>query len=163
MSVVNVISVSGGKDSTAMWLVAIESGVNHIPVFADTGHEHPLTYDYLDYLESRLGKITRVKADFTDRIANKREYVKTKWREEGVSETIINDALEVLQPTGNPFLDMCIWKGRFPSTRARFCTQHLKREVIFDQVYLPIVKNGGGNCQLAGSKSGRKSCKIETN
>src|SRR5690625_2962982 len=81
MSVVNVISVSGGKDYTAMWLVAVESGANHIPVFADTGHEHPLTYDYLDYLEGRLGKITRVKADFTERIENKREYVKTKWRE----------------------------------------------------------------------------------
>ena len=28
-------------------------------------------------------------------------------------------AIEALQPTGNPFLDMCLWKGMFPSrTRA---------------------------------------------
>ncbi len=54
---INVISVSGGKDSLAQWLLAIENGVNHIAVFADTGHEHPQTLEYLDYLESRLGKI----------------------------------------------------------------------------------------------------------
>jgi 3'-phosphoadenosine 5'-phosphosulfate sulfotransferase (PAPS reductase)/FAD synthetase len=32
--------------------------------------------------------------------------------------------------TGNPMLDLCSWKGRFPSRRAQFCTQHLKREPL---------------------------------
>jgi 3'-phosphoadenosine 5'-phosphosulfate sulfotransferase (PAPS reductase)/FAD synthetase len=36
------------------------------------------------------------------------------------------EALAILQPTGNPFLDLCLWKGRFPSRKAQFCTQHLK-------------------------------------
>ena len=31
-------------------------------------------------------------------------------------------------PTGNPFLDLCIIKGRFPSRKAQFCTQFLKTE-----------------------------------
>lgn len=31
-------------------------------------------------------------------------------------------------PTGNPYLDLCIIKGRFPSRKAQFCTQHLKSE-----------------------------------
>lgn len=35
-------------------------------------------------------------------------------------------ALAVLYPSGNPFLDLCMWKGRFPSRRAQFCTQELK-------------------------------------
>lgn len=61
---INVIFVSGGKDSLAQWLVAIEENVPILPVFADTGHEHPQTMKYLDYLEKRLGPIKRVRADF---------------------------------------------------------------------------------------------------
>lgn len=37
-------------------------------------------------------------------------------------------ALAVLHPTGNPFLDLCLWKGRFPSRKAQFCTEQLKRD-----------------------------------
>ncbi|HAF2381252.1 TPA: phosphoadenosine phosphosulfate reductase family protein, partial [Salmonella enterica] len=74
-STINVLSISGGKDSLAQWLLAIENDVVHIPVFADTGHEHPQTMAYLDYLESRLGTIRRVKADFSNRIANKRLFI----------------------------------------------------------------------------------------
>ena len=35
-------------------------------------------------------------------------------------------ALAVLHPSGNPYLDLCMWKGRFPSRMAQFCTQELK-------------------------------------
>jgi 3'-phosphoadenosine 5'-phosphosulfate sulfotransferase (PAPS reductase)/FAD synthetase len=35
-------------------------------------------------------------------------------------------ALAVLHPTGIPFLDLCLWKGRFPSRKAQFCTEQLK-------------------------------------
>lgn len=35
-------------------------------------------------------------------------------------------ALAVLHPTGNAYLDLCIWKGRFPSRKAQFCTTELK-------------------------------------
>lgn len=144
MTTVNVLSISGGKDSTAMWLYALETKPegNILPVFADTGHEHTLTYEYLDYLESKLGPIRRIKADFSEQIRRKREWVQTKWREEGVSDEIIQQALEVLQPTGIPFLDLCLWKGRFPSTKARFCTQFLKREPVFNQIYLPLMDEG---------------------
>lgn len=140
LDIVNVLSISGGKDSTALWLLALEKGVEVIPVFADTGHEHPDTYKYIEFLESNLGEVKRVKADFTEKILNKREYVQTKWREQGISETIIQDALEVLQPTGIPFLDLCLWKGRFPSTMARFCTQELKVIPIMEQIYLPLLE-----------------------
>jgi len=39
MKIANVLSISGGKDSTAMWIYAVkEMGVEVIPVFADTGN-----------------------------------------------------------------------------------------------------------------------------
>lgn len=139
---VNVISLSGGKDSTALWLYAIEQGVKLMPVFADTGNEHEKTYEYLEYLERELGQIHRIKADFSKQILHKREVVQTKWRTDGVEEWIIEKALSVLHPTGNPFLDLCIWKGRFPSTRARFCTVELKVRPFFDHVYAPLLEEG---------------------
>lgn len=141
MDATNIISISGGKDSTAMWLLALERETENLEViFADVGHEHPKTYEYIEYLEKRLGKVRRVKPDFTEQIERKRKVVQTKWREEGVPENIIDDALEVLKPTGIPFLDLCLWKGRFPSTMARFCTQELKVRPIFEQVYMPLFE-----------------------
>lgn len=72
----DVLSVSGGKDSAAMWILAVkELGLEVIPVFADTGNEHPMTYEYVDYLERELGPIKRVVPDFTEQIAKKRQYV----------------------------------------------------------------------------------------
>ncbi|WP_306767867.1 phosphoadenosine phosphosulfate reductase domain-containing protein [Martelella alba] len=147
----NVISVSGGKDSLAQWLLALESGSEHIPAFADTGHEHPQTMEYLDYLESRLGKIRRVRADFSGRIEGKRKFIAEKWPVSLVEECgftperadeIIRTALEILHPTGIPFLDLCMWKGRFPSTMTRFCTFELKHEPIKLQVVDPIIAAG---------------------
>ncbi|UYL85451.1 phosphoadenosine phosphosulfate reductase family protein [Acidovorax phage Alfacinha3] len=38
-------------------------------------------------------------------------------------------ALSVMYPSGNPFLDLCMWKGRFPSRKAQFCTEELKRNI----------------------------------
>lgn len=143
MEQVNVISISGGKDSTAMWLLALERDTPNLKVvFSDVGHEHPETYEYIDYLEKELGPITKIKPDFSQQIMRKREVVDTKWRKEGVSEMIIQQALEVLLPTGNPFLDLCMWKGRFPSTMARFCTVELKVRPMFDQIYVPIFEAG---------------------
>lgn len=137
----NVVSISGGKDSTATLLVALAREVpNLLGVFADTGHEHPETYDYVQYLEEATGVPIRwVKADFTDRIAAKRVYVQERWPEKGVPPSVVEAALEMLYPTGNPFLDLCLWKGRFPSTKVRFCTEELKRNPIIEQVFMPLM------------------------
>lgn len=142
---VNLLSVSGGKDSTAMLLFALGKGYKFQCVFADTGHEHEDTYTYLDYLETQLGvKIKRVKPDFSDEISRRREKIKTQWESEGVAPDVLKKALEVLQPTGNPFLDLCLWKGVFPSRIGRFCTEYLKTQPITNQVVLPILKSGQG-------------------
>lgn len=139
----NIVSVSGGKDSTALLLLAIERETPNLQaVFADTGHEHPQTYEYVEYLNDQVFPIRTVRADFSQQIESKREWVATKWREQGISEDRVLLALETLKPTGNPFLDLCIWKGRFPSTKARFCSEELKRNPIIEQVQMPLLDQG---------------------
>lgn len=139
-----IVSMSGGKDSTATALLAIERDVDPTLAFSDTGHEHPSTYEYVGYLEQKLGiKIHKCKADFSKDIERKRQVVQTKWRKDGVSEEKIERALAVLQPTGNPFLDLCLWKGRFPSTMARFCTEHLKIIPFNQQILFPAIEKYG--------------------
>ena len=50
-----VVSVSGGKDSTALVLALREAGVPAVYAFADTQWEAPDTYAYLDTLRKTLG------------------------------------------------------------------------------------------------------------
>lgn len=60
----NIVSLSGGKDSTAMLLMLLERGesVEDI-VFFDTGWEHPEMYEHLNRLEQFTGRrITRLHA-----------------------------------------------------------------------------------------------------
>jgi 3'-phosphoadenosine 5'-phosphosulfate sulfotransferase (PAPS reductase)/FAD synthetase len=139
-----LVSVSGGKDSTATLLLAIERhGVDRVrAVFADTGNEHEATYEYVRYLEARLGlAIKWLRQDFTAWWWRRRDYVRDVWPTKlvdkdgmaaDVAATIVARALGVLErgPTGNPYLDLCIIKGRFPSRKAQFCTQFLKTEPL---------------------------------
>lgn len=107
-----IISVSGGKDSTALYLLAVEwFGQDFVPVFADTGNEHPVTVNYVRNLHIMAGgpPVQIVKADFAERL-----------RKNGI------------EPSGEPFIDMVMWKKRFPSTKAQFCTEHLKMRPIRD-------------------------------
>ena len=138
----HVVSVSGGKDSAATLLIALEncSRESVVPIFCDTGNEHQAVYDYLAYLEQALDiKIIRLKADFTDNIARKRMFIardQRQGRKNGKrlrwSNKAKRRALANLYPTGNPFLDLCMWKGRFPSRKAQFCTEELKRNMAVE-------------------------------
>ncbi|WP_343740478.1 phosphoadenosine phosphosulfate reductase family protein [Delftia tsuruhatensis] len=189
MATKHVISVSGGKDSTAVLLLALERCPpgSVVPIFCDTGNEHQAVYDYLAYLEQALGvAINRLRADFTERFALRRMFIARDQRtrrevlhlpvidarglpvparqpgsgaiitkqvktRDGSMKTVEvqktrkvagrkvrwtnkakRRALAVLHPSGNPFLDLCMLKGRFPSRKAQFCTEALKRDVAVE-------------------------------
>lgn len=136
----HVISFSTGKDSMTTLLIAMERVPleDLIVIFCDTDNEDQAVYDHLDYTERTLGiKIHRLKADFTEQIAAKRAFIardqrtgrdkhgrRLRW-----SNKAKRRALAALQPSGNAFLDLCMWKGRFPSRKAQFCTEELKRNI----------------------------------
>jgi 3'-phosphoadenosine 5'-phosphosulfate sulfotransferase (PAPS reductase)/FAD synthetase len=130
-----LVSVSGGKDSTATLLVAKEQhGVELVQAaFADTGNEHEATYAYVRHLEDAIGvPIKWLRQDFSVWWALRRIYIAEKWPSKGVPDSVVARALAVYDtgPTGNPFLDLCIIKNRFPSRMAQFCTQFLKSEPL---------------------------------
>lgn len=136
MQEINIVNVSGGVDSTACYLLAMERGVEFRAVFADTGNEHEITIDYVNSLAKITGgpEVQTVKTDFTQRIGVKRIKIEMMLDSgvygEGWDEKNVRRVLAHLRPTGIPMLDLCIWKGRFPSTKARFCTAELKMEAI---------------------------------
>lgn len=136
------------KDSTALYLLAMELAETHgfafQPVFADTGNEHDLTLDYVRDLPRRTGgpAIRWIKADFATDFARKRRFVAEQWQLHGVPADQVSRALAMLQPTGVPFLDLCLLKGRFPSRRAQFCTEELKTRPFVEQVVMPLLDDG---------------------
>lgn len=104
-----VCLVSGGKDSTALylWMLQEFGPDGFIAVFNDTGHEHPVTLNYLRELPSMAQgpEVITLRSDFAERLSRKG-----------------------IDPSGNTFLDMMLWKGRAPSSQARFCTEFTKLE-----------------------------------
>ncbi len=131
----NVVSVSGGKDSTATALLAIKQKVeNLIFVFADTGNEAQITYDYIEYLDKKFRKlcgtgITKLKADFRERLESRN------------LEEDIDGFPIAAKYTGIPILDLAQLYGKFPTARMRFCTGELKRDVI-RQFFAKWLKSG---------------------
>lgn len=105
---VNLIGLSGGKDSTALvgWAIH-ESGYPReslIFTFCDTENEYDEVYQQIDALDSYVQKhgckpVVKLRAT-------------GKWVDEFKSYPL--------------FLALALWKGRFPSAKARFCTQFLK-------------------------------------
>lgn len=141
-----VVSISGGKDSTATALLAINAyGNDQVKlVYADTGHEHPITTEYIFGYLTRLFNLPvhTVKADFSRHMERKRAWIEKHWADAGVTADRIKRALELVQTTGNPYLDLCVWKGRFPSRKAQFCTQELKA-IPLAAFMLAEVRAGG--------------------
>ena len=100
-----VVSFSGGKDSSAMLLMMLEKGmrIDEI-VFCDTGKEFPAMYEHIDKVEKYIGrKITKLQDKSFDYWMF--EHVKTRGKHKGK-------------------------KGYgWPDFRARWCTAALKRDI----------------------------------
>jgi len=129
MTTLHVVSVSGGKDSAATAIVALETQPRESLrfIFCDTGNEHASTYEYIEYMAGHLGiQIETIKADFSADMERKRNYILEKWPLKGVPIADCERAAAAMVPTGIPMLDLCMMKGRFPSTMRAFCTQELK-------------------------------------
>jgi 3'-phosphoadenosine 5'-phosphosulfate sulfotransferase (PAPS reductase)/FAD synthetase len=107
-----VVSVSGGKDSTATCLHLRELGIPYRAVFFDTGWEHASTYEYLtDYLPSKIGPI--------DRLVRKRD-MRTPELE------ALARSYEDRLGWYSPMVRWVIYKGMFPARQKRWCTTELK-------------------------------------
>lgn len=123
---IHVVSMSGGKDSTATALTAIDMGYEIVGAFADTGNEHEITYEYVDYLERKLGiKIHRVKSNFYSKLKKRiQDHLEGKYEVRNESAiSAIKEAVEI----NNTFLNLCAYKHIFPTRRAQFCTEYLKK------------------------------------
>ena len=107
-----VVSVSGGKDSTATCLHLQEMGLPYRAIFFDTGWEHADTYEYLtDYLPSKIGPI--------EQLSNKRE-MRTPELE------ALAKKYETKIGRYSPMIRGIIDKGVFPGRIMRYCTRQLK-------------------------------------
>lgn len=158
MNPMHVVSLSGGKDSTATLILALEQhGHSKVrAVFADTGNEHEATYEYaLDYLPQALDiRVDVVRADFTAEFATKRAnlyrlaagepesvvYGKRQFKHHW-TQAQAGRALELLHPTGIPFLDLCLVRGGFPSHNRQYCTEFLKIRPL-TEYSMEIIDNG---------------------
>lgn len=131
-NIIHLVSVSGGKDSTATLLLSLKQfPESTFAVFADTGNEHEDTLEYLDYLETALGiRIERIKADLSERFEHRRNWILANWPARGVPAERCEQVAKLMHPTGIPYLDLCMLKGRFPSRTQQFCTQVLKTEPL---------------------------------
>lgn len=113
-----IVSVSGGKDSTACCLKLFEMGYSKSDfrrVFMDTGWEDASTYEYLDYLEKHIGKIERI-----------RKNVDISKMPEDV-QNFIHQEEEYLGYESD-FLRLVMKKNMFPNHFQKYCTTVLKIE-----------------------------------
>ena len=159
---INIVNVSGGKDSACVYLLALEQGVSFRSAFADTGHEHPLTYEFVDTLSAKTGgpRVEVVRADFTDQFEGRKERIRKRWAKEGISAEIIERACSCLVPSGNSFLDLCMLRGGFPSPKRKFCTEHLKIVPIREAIYKPIWERGDTVCSWLGMRRDESPARV---
>lgn len=109
MPAYHIVSLSGGKDSTAMLLRLLEENrpVDEI-IFCDTGLEFPQMYEHIDKLEAYIGRpITRLKAQ----------------------QSFESYLLDYTPPRHNPALSGLAGMG-WPNHKSRWCTAMLKTRII---------------------------------
>jgi len=73
-----LVSLSGGKDSTACLLWALDNLPKEdiVPYFIDTKWEHHSVYEYLDYLEKKLNiTIVRIESEGMEALCERKKFM----------------------------------------------------------------------------------------
>jgi|LFRM01.2.fsa_nt_gb hypothetical protein len=112
----HILSLSGGKDSSALAVYMRDRVPTMEYVFCDTAKELPETYEYIDRLAAYLGKGTQVVA--TKELAKYRPNQLAGWAARNVI---------ILRNHDDEFDRLLeIRRGYLPSPRMRWCTELLK-------------------------------------
>lgn len=116
-----LVTFSGGKDSlaTIIWAMLTLPFDDWDVVFCDTGWEADETYAYIDWIEKQIGK--------------KFIRLTTTHFDAALPAEMIAKVIEIFGRR-NVFAEMVLAKKRFPSTKARFCTEFLKMKVMIDYI-----------------------------
>lgn len=132
----NVVSLSGGKDSTAMLLMLLERGEDVADiVFFDTGWEFPEMYDHLEKLENFIDrKITRLQARIPPEITTEKSPFDWFFAE----RPVVKRGANIIHRIG------CAW----PKPTLRWCTGRKQSALSsymlglthLDNVKLPLQK-----------------------
>jgi len=141
-------SISGGKDSAAMYLHLREQGIEAQKVFFDTGWEHPATYHYLSGpLAEAIGKIITVQPRIPDLEAEP-----------------LRLALELEAMLGREIPSAMIrWtvkKAMFPSKTRRWCTDTLKIKAARD-FYRERMAQGETPINCIGIRAGESKARAK--
>lgn len=128
-----LLSVSGGKDSTALALYLLDLGIPFTPLFCDTGWEHELTYEYIrGPLSRKIGEV----------------------------QFLRNESLVTSNPEEYGMVARILKYNLFPSGRIKWCTNELKLmsyraycvNLFLKERKLPISLTG-----VRGEESARRS------
>lgn len=90
----HIVAFSGGKDSTALVLWAMENLPEFTAVFCDTGWEHHMTYEYIEYINKTLldGKLVTIRSE---KFSGMEELVEKKKRVPSAKARFCTEELKV--------------------------------------------------------------------
>jgi len=141
-----VISLSGGKDSTATYLHLLETGFidrwiakggRVFRVFADTGWELPETYNYVNGLETKFGKVHRVAIWVPGPDEPKPEgfdHMERMWVNPAKTMAADRHALaklfEIRMGHYSPMVRLILHWMWFPMSKSRWCTDETKKRPL---------------------------------
>lgn len=147
----NAVSVSGGKDSTALLLLMLERDMPvDAVIYADTGMEFPEMYDHLEKLDDLLYQ----RRDLHITVLRHPHGFEWMMFEEG---KIKQSSIENRRRLGVP-----IYGNGWPGPKVRWCTGQLKTHLIEKEVNrLKAEYNAIHYIGIAADESSR--CKTEKN
>ncbi len=146
----NIISFSGGKDSTALILWAKENLNDYEVVFCDTGWEHPMTYEYIAYINKVLlsEKLIIIKSNkynsFLDLSIKKKRFpsIMARFCTEELKIKPIKNYIQKYLPNVNIYVGV-----RADESRSRaFLSERAYADVYKCDMVRPLLKYSAQDC-----------------